>query len=771
MSTSLLGTRIGHLRFVDVIGKGGMGEVYVGWDERLERKVALKSIRAEHRLDAESRARFLREARVLSQLAHPGICQIFDYVQGDEADVLVLELVQGRKLSVALQEGLDARRKLSLAADLAEALVAAHGKGVVHRDLKPDNVMVTDEGRAKVLDFGLSRSLAADETADLGVEGTADARGPAAATAGPEPDGRDGGASLFQTRLGSVVGTLGYMSPEQAQGEAATAASDVYTLGLVFQELFSGERAFDRGGALADRLERARRADSCPARGFDPDLVDLVNRMKSPAPAARPSAVDVAQRLAWVREKPRRRARRTLVVAAMAILAAFGVAMTVQTVRATRAERRAAEEARRASREAEASRQVSEFLVGLFRVSLPDQARGNTITAREILDQGAAKIEGDLADQPEIQARLLFTVGSVYWRLALYEQAEPLLKKALGIREKTLGPDHPDVAEVLHVLATVDLEAGRRAEAEALFRRCLAIREEALGPGHPDLASTLNNLGSFYSSEGRFAQAEPLFARALAIREKALGPDHPDVASSLNNLAGVFHDQQRYAEAEPLFVRTLAAKEKALGPDHPSLMSTLFNFARLRIAQGRHAEAEPLFRRSLAIAEKTFGPDHVAVGRVLGGLADLYVAQGRYDEAEPLLTRCLASREKAVGPDHPDVADDLRTIGELRAAQGRYGEAEPLVRRALAIAEKSLGAESPRTAVHVRSLAALRHGQDRHAEAERLYDRAAAILEKAGGQDLHQVLAERARELRELGRAAEAAGLEARIEALKGAPR
>src|SRR5688500_5312373 len=169
-----VGGRVGHYHVVRVLGRGGMGEVYEGWDETLQRRVALKSIRADRRLDAASRNRFLRPPRALSQLDDPAICRIFDYVQGDDSDLLVLELIEGRTLREALERGIEFREKLRIAEAIARALVAAHRAGVVHRDLKSDNVMLTESGAVKVLDFGLARSAFVPEGPDVAEEASDD---------------------------------------------------------------------------------------------------------------------------------------------------------------------------------------------------------------------------------------------------------------------------------------------------------------------------------------------------------------------------------------------------------------------------------------------------------------------------------------------------------------------------------------------------------------------------------------------------------------------
>ena len=226
---------------------------------------------------------------------------------------------------------------------------------------------------------------------------------------------------------------------------------------------------------------------------------------------------------------------------------------------------------------------------------------------------------------------------------------------------------------------------GRYADAESLHKRALAIREKALGPEHPRVASSLNNLAVLYDAQGRYADAEPLIKRSLAIDEKALGPQHPKVAVGLNNLARLYDAQGRYADAEPLYKRALAIQEKALGPQHPDVGQSLNNLAGLYESQGRYADAEPLYKRALAIWEKALGPDHSLVATSLDGLAELSRAQGRYADAEPLYKRALAVKDKALGPQHPSVAISLNNLAELYRAQGRYAEGLDHMRRASAI--------------------------------------------------------------------------------------
>jgi CHAT domain-containing protein/Flp pilus assembly protein TadD len=327
------------------------------------------------------------------------------------------------------------------------------------------------------------------------------------------------------------------------------------------------------------------------------------------------------------------------------------------------------------------------------------------------------------------------TAPTLLAREAALSQQITEFKRILAIREKALGPNHPDVAQSLNNLASRYQDQGRYADAEPLYNRSLAIYEKALGPNHPDVATSLNNLAGLYYVQGRYADAEPLYKRSLAILEKALGPNHPDVATSLNNLAFLYQDQGRYADAEPLYKRSLAIREKALGPNHPDVATSLNNLAFLYRQQGRYADAEPLFKRSLTIGEKTLGPNHPNVANSLNNLAVLYQDQGRYADAEPLYKRSLAIREKALGPNHPDTATSLNNLALRYRDQGRYADAEPLYNRSLAIYEKALGPNHPEVALSLNNLAALYREQGRYADAEPLYMRSLAIWETALGPD------------------------------------
>jgi len=291
--------------------------------------------------------------------------------------------------------------------------------------------------------------------------------------------------------------------------------------------------------------------------------------------------------------------------------------------------------------------------------------------------------------------------------LAAFAEAQNLSARALAIREKALGPDHPDTALSLNSLGYLLRAQGDLAGARLYFERALAIREKARGPDHPDTALSLSNLGYLLKAQGDLAGARPYYERALAIREKALGPDHPDTANSLNNLGALLDSQGDLAGARPYYERALAIREKALGPDHPDTANSLNNLGYLLQAQGDLAGTRPYFERALAIREKALGPDHPETASSLDNLGALLQAQGDLAGARPYYERALAIREKALGPDHPDTANSLNNLGYLLQAQGDLAGARPYYERALDIFEKKLGLAHPNSQKVARNTAGL----------------------------------------------------------------
>jgi len=743
---SLIGKTIGHIRIEGLIGRGGMGEVYRGFDDTLQRKVAVKSIAPSVQLTPEMKSRFLREARALSRLEHPHICRIHDFIESEGAAFLVLEFIEGRTLAQALPEGLDKAAKLRIALDIAGVLQVAHGKGIVHRDLKPSNIKLTPEGTVKVLDFGLARILGgpgAEARADDDLEALSESRAedegwaplPSEMAAGQTitidtPTRSSSGLSDFlsdslPTEQGAIIGTPQYMSPEQARGDRATAASDMYSFGLILQEIFTGRSAHQETADRAKLFEWARKGQTVPVTGLASDLTALINRLKSVSPAARPTAVEAVERLVRIREKPKRRLRRAIVGGVALAFLLAGVKYTVDLGRQRRQALQARDEATN----------VVTFLVNLFSVSDPGEARGNTITAREVLDKGAKEIDRGLEKQPLTKARMMDTIGTVFAKLGLYPQAEPLIAGALEIREKALKPADLQVAESVLSLAALRQKQGKFQESKALFERGLAIRREALPPGDPLLAEAMLGLGEIHFELTELADAEALYKSSLEIREKALGPDHPDVARSLLDLGWLYYNDSQFEKAEAIYKRSLAILERSLGPDHPDVADNLSSLGALCLWLRRYEESGGYYQRARDIKEKVYGPDHPRVADAYDSLGLLHYYQRQWPEALTDTEMALAIRRKALGEGHPDVARSVLLLAELDHRAGRLADAERSYRQALDITEKAYGPDTAEISGILENIGDICLIQGRSAEAETLVRRSVANMEKTFGPD------------------------------------
>jgi tRNA A-37 threonylcarbamoyl transferase component Bud32/tetratricopeptide (TPR) repeat protein len=471
----LLGRRFGHIRITDVVGQGGMGDVYVGYDEKLDRKVALKVLRAENRLDGEARERLLREARALSKLDHPHICRIHDYIESGEVDLLVLEYIDGRTLQDVVLDGhLSRAEKLRIAREVAEVLVAAHRLGIIHRDLKPENVMITKSGSVKVLDFGLARWLNVNSSGRH-----LRAVNSSAATAAPFS-----GRGVNHTQAGVTMGTPLYMSPEQARGGELTTASDMYSAGLLLQFLFTGVDPHPHGLTAREVMLRAARGEKVAGLGVPGDVAALVAQLASFAPADRPTAVETSARLKLLNEKPRRLARQAGIALAVLVLAiaSWRYVADLTRERAIAVAARAEAESRRAQAE-----NLIEFMLGDLREKLVPVGR------LDILD--------------DVGERALQYVGSL--------SPETLSAEELARNSKALNQ-----------LGEVRVGQGKLGEAHQVFKRSLALaelavkREPGSAPAQLAVATSHFWIGDVYRRQTVLPQAEEHYAAYLSGAER-----------------------------------------------------------------------------------------------------------------------------------------------------------------------------------------------------------------------------------------------------------
>ncbi len=743
---------IGPYRLLQKIGEGGMGEVWIAEQNKpIHRRVALKLIKAG--MDTRQViARFESERQALAMMDHPAIAKVFDAGEtSDGRPYFVMEYVQGVPITIYCdQNRLTTKERLELFRHVCEGVQHAHQKAIIHRDLKPSNILVAiQDGVAvpKIIDFGVAKATAQSLT-----------------------------ERTLYTELGMLIGTPEYMSPEQAEmsGLNVDTRTDIYSLGAILYELLVGALPFDpkelrRAGF--DEIRRKIREDDPPKPSTKLSTMGDASVARAQSRRTEPPALirQIRGDLDWITmkalEKDRtrrygspselaadierylhnqpvlacppstlykagkfiRRHRFGVGVASAAVilLVAFSVTTAVQA-------RRIARERDRANQEAEASRRVSDFLTGLFKVSNPSEARGNSVTAREILDKGADKIARELQDQPVVQGKLMSTMGTVYDSLGLYAPAQALLEKALETRTKALGPDHPDVAGALGQLGTVMWHRGDLAKAKDFMEHALAINEKLFGPDSIEVAASLHNLGNLDWSWGKYDEARSLLQRCLSIREKILGPEDADVAATLNSLGAIAYREGDFKKAGEIWERTLAIREKTLGPDHPYLAQTLNNLAIVYTYSGEPKRAVPLLERVVRIQEKVLGPKHTDLASGLMNLGDALSKSGREIEAKPCFDRAVAIME-AASPDNPELARFLDRQAAVLLKEKDLTGAERIYERSLALRQKTLGPKSPDVAESLSGLAQCAFQSGRLSEAESLYERALALVRKPDG--------------------------------------
>jgi len=406
---------------------------------------------------------------------------------------------------------------------------------------------------------------------------------------------------------------------------------------------------------------------------------------------------------------------------------AIAAVLVVLTIVASGAAYLAQQERDRAKTEAQTAEQVSDFLVGLFEVSDPSEALGDTITAREILDKGAERIEKELADQPEVQATLMNTMGEVYMNLALYDQAFSLLENALNTRKQIFGNKHEDVAKSMNNLGELMITKGDYPSADTLLREALLIRNKLFGNEHPDVVESLNTLAVLLYSMGDYAKAESMFREILAINRKLLGNEHLDVASTANNLAVLLRINGNYAKAEPLYREALEINRKLLGNEHPEVAANLHNLALLLKVMGDYEAAEPLYFEALEIKRKILGNEHPDVALSMMNLAMLQQSKGEYAKADTLYREALAMQIRLFGNEHPSVSQSLNNLANLQKDKGDYKKAESLYREALKINYKILGSEHPDVATNLNNLAVLLKKMGDYKAAEPMFSKALEI--------------------------------------------
>jgi eukaryotic-like serine/threonine-protein kinase len=780
---SLDGSRIGPYRVIRKIGSGGMGNVYLAEREEggFEQQVALKLIR--HGMDsARILRRFESERQIHARLQHPGIARLFDGgITTDGRPWFAMEYVEGEPVGHFCNKyRLSVDDRLKLFIRIAGAVQYAHNNLIVHRDLKPDNILVSGSGKnpeVKLLDFGIARMLGEDDS-------------PAVVT-------RDGARPM----------TPAYASPEQLKNAQITTSSDVYSLGVVLYELLAGRRPFEQGNRSMAELEQeicntepprpGTVAEVIPPRknavqedenneteaagmsfkkvhtsGADLSLetVRLRKRLQGDLdviclkalnrdPASRYQTVeqfsaDIERHLSgrpvlarpesgWYKtRKFIQRHKPTVFVAILLLLSLIGgvIAFAWQY-------NIAASERDRARLEAETSHQVAGFLQGLFASVDPSISRGDTLTARQLLDRGSSTIRAELAGQPDVQARMLDVLGKVYLSLWMFDEAlsvfqqaleirinnphtEPdalaasylnlgntlnqkgnyassdsLLSLAAEIRAEEFGNRHPAYAEVHESLGSLRYNQGLYPVADDHYRQAISIYEQNTGPDiETRLMSLYHDLGWLYHVTGDGEMAETYVRQALDRRRELYGSAHPEISVSINALAQILVGRARYDEARELHLENIEIKKLLYGDDSPITAIAYSNYSAFLKYRERYSEAEDWQQRAHSILTAKLGNEHPHIAMSLNNLANLKHDQMELDSAEYYHRLSLGLSRKIFGNDHNKVADSFNNLATLRLDQGDYAEAESLFREALRIDRLSFNETHPYVAMDYQSI-------------------------------------------------------------------
>ncbi|MEP6835329.1 MAG: tetratricopeptide repeat protein [Gemmatimonas sp.] len=748
--STFVGMRFGQYTAVRVVGMGGMGTVFEATraDDQYTKRVAIKIL--QHNVNSEiTLSRFRRERQILASLEHPNIATLLDGgITSDGRPYLVMEYVDGEPITTWCDSRtLGIHDRLLLFRQVCAAVQHAHRNLVIHRDLKPGNILVAANGTVKLLDFGIATLLA--------------------------PDGEE--APLPLTRGGARAFTPEYASPEQIRGTTLSTASDIYSLGVVLYELLTGRRPhlvssraivdIERSvletpiprpsSVVTDAVARERSEKSANRlrAKMQSELDNVLLESLQLEPDMRYASADAfdedlrryltglpvnAQR-GWAGYRLYKFVQRNRAVVAASVLVL--VAMIAGTIGTSLQSRKARIEQAKAQ-------EISGFLRGLLASVHPETGRRDAQVS-DVLDAAAKRIEHELSAQPDIRAELETVIGQSYQGLGRYDEAEAHLKTGLRLREESAGAasisgvvglsnlgqlymargalDSADVvfhralqlqqqrgqtsdslfASLLSNLGSLAHNQNHAPDAERYHRQALAIQQRVLGAKSDLVALSTNDIGVAAGEQGRLAEAESLHRAALAtLRTNHKEPD-AFIASVLNALAGSLDFQNKAAAADSAYIETLALRKRLLGADHPDYALTLYNYSGFIFDQKRYTEAARIAREILALRGKTLPESHPSVAAALQTLGRSLDQLGDPTGAEHALNESLGLRKKYLQPDSWLIANSEGTLGEHFALLQQYPRAEQLELHAQQAFVQTLGIKNSRTAINTRRLVAL----------------------------------------------------------------
>ncbi len=722
-----IGRQIGAYKLLRVIGEGGMGAVYLAAraDDLYKQQVAIKLMHAGFAQTRRMLLRFSSERQILANLNHPNIARLLDGGIYTGVPYLVMEFIDGISIvEYCHKNKLGTEARLRLFAAVCGAVEYAHKNLVVHRDIKPGNILVTPEGVPKLLDFGIAKLLSTG----------------------------DGG--LTQTRTTERMMTPEYASPEQLRGDPITTSTDVYALGVLLYELLSGTRPFHLTTANPVDIVHmvCEQTPTAPSRGAKqtPDLappdaarklsgeldnIVLLALRKEPARryvSVGQLAEDIeafldgypvrARTDAWGYRTSKFIGRHKIGVFAAIVFAVLLVGFSLGM----------ALFARRAQRERLAAEREAQFLNSIFQSTTPDQTRGKQITGQELLDDGTRRVESEFAGEPQLQATLYYNIGQAYVGLGLYQKAEAVLQRAYTLRKQTVGDSNLDTATTLDALATsirLQVDFNR---AELLFRKALVIRREKSSATNPLVAQSMSNLGECLYWEGQDAEAESLLREARAI-ELPLRPDGT-LESSDMYLALVLERKGSFREAADLLKEAVSISATIDGTESSNYANSLHDLAGALIDAGDLSGAEKMDRQSLAIRRKINAPGYPDLAYPLNNLGFIFLERGDWAGAGPFLKESLEIRRRP-GKADARLAASLNNWARMLEEKGDYKGADDYYKQAMEMIREVAGAQSWGLAKITANVGMLRADQRHYAQAEQLERRAMEMRRQLGGEE------------------------------------
>jgi tetratricopeptide (TPR) repeat protein len=625
------GLRVGRYEVRRTIATGGMGTVYEATQDQPRRLVALKVLRR-GAASRQALKRFRYESEILGRLRHPNIAQVYDAGTYDEGEggqpYFAMELVKGRRLlQFCAAKDLNTHQRLELFAKICDAVQFAHHKGVIHRDLKPDNILVDDFGEPKILDFGVARATDSDIQ-----------------------------ATTLQTDIGQLIGTVPYMSPEQVAGDPAEldTRSDVYSLGVVLYELLADRLPHDlRDKSIPEAVRIIGEQDPTPlssiSRIYRGDLDTITAKALEKEKDRRYQTVTglaadirryladepVVARPASTFYKLRKFSRRNRAVVAgvatvIVVLAAGTVISSILAIGQARARADA-------QHQADVAEAVNAFLIDdMLNVGDPKRERGG-LTIVNMLDEASEKIEGRFEDEPLVESAIRLAFGWAYYRLGNLTDALP------------------------HVEEAYELSLEARGEDDAVTRRAKF------------------RVGAIYWRLGRYAEAEHLLSD-LVEQRRGLPDERYEYLRSVGYLGVTYRRLHRYGEAETLGREAYEGARDLLGEENWSTLVYMQSLGTAYVVMGRYEEAESLLKRSLEIRTRRYGEKHRRTAQAMLALGECYVYQDRFDEAEPLVREAVACYQQTLPENHYHLPPARELLGRVLLGQGRKAEYEALMR-------------------------------------------------------------------------------------------